>query len=73
MQPVQSQSLLFEISKSATGIKQPSNILEFLIIFIHGNVILKLLYLAAMIKKKKEKKKEELAKDRTGKAIRASN
>ena len=69
MQPVQSQSLLFEISKSATGNKQPSNTLEFLIIFIHGYVILKLLYLAAMIKKKKE----ELAKDRTGKAIRASN
>ena len=73
MQPVQSQSLLFEISKSATGNKQPSNILEFLIIFIHGYVILKLLYLAAIIKKKKEKKKEELAKDRIGNAIRASN
>ena len=73
MQPVQAQSHLSEISKSATGNKQPSNILEFLIIFIHGYVILKLLYLAAMIQKKKEKKEEELAKDRTGKAIRASN
>ena len=46
-QPVQAQSLLFEISKSVTSNKQPSNILEFLIIFIHGYVILKLYILGS--------------------------